>query len=101
MRDEAGGPQRTMADVLELPAPLGRLVTWMMRRGEIGLAGIANHLGQDETAAREMVATLVDRGFVTTVELDEGVGYRAICGARQKRGFPRDVWRALDSEIEE
>ena len=91
----------SMADVLELPDPLRQLVTWMMRRESSDLTGIAEHLGQDEDAARQAVTELADRGFVTEVEAgDGGEEYRARPAGRQKRRAPRDLWGALDDTAE-
>lgn len=81
-----------MADVLELPAPLRDLVTWMMRRDACSLSEIASRLGESETDVHDELAGLIRRGFVTRIDTDR---YQARPAARSRRGMPRGLWQAL------
>jgi hypothetical protein len=53
-----------MAELLGLPEPLGPLLSWMLRQGQVTLAEISAHLQQDELRARELMTALVEKGYV-------------------------------------
>lgn len=82
-----------MADVLELPAPLRDVVTWMMRCDSCALAGIAARLGASESDTRGALAELVERGIVTQID---PVHFRSRPAKRSRRTLPKNLWQALD-----
>jgi len=92
-RKPAGG---SMADVLELSSPLRELVTWMMRRDRCDLSDVAEYLDADESRARRLVDDLVDRGFVTRIEVAGDERFQARPDIRSQRRLPPNLWRALD-----
>jgi hypothetical protein len=93
-------PGLSMADVLDLPDTLRQLVNWMMREDQVGLPQVMAHLGQDATAARATLATLVDKGFVREMQIHGETRYRVRIAPRRRRAVPLNIWQALDEKIE-
>jgi hypothetical protein len=85
-----------MAEALTLPESLRQLVTWMMRQGDVSLAEVTAHIGQDEGTARSMLNTLVKQGFVQATEVEGGSSYRIRLALRRGRKIPEEIWQALD-----
>ena len=92
-RHRAPCTSSSMADVLELPAHLRDVVTWLMRQEMSTLPDIASRLGTSELDARNILAGLIGRGMVTQIGPNQ---FRARPAARSRRGLPRDLWRILD-----
>ncbi len=87
-----------MADVLALPDSLRQIINWMMRRGEVSLAEVAAHVGQDEDAVRTLLGELVEQGFVQKMEVGGEVRYRPRLALRRGRRLPEGIWQALGDE---
>ena len=96
-----------MTDVLTLPDPLRKLITWMTRQGQVSLAEVAAHTGQGEETAGIMLEALIEQGFVQKVE---GRGdpartsksrYRIRFAPRRERQLPEEIWQALDEGAED
>ncbi|MCI0407065.1 MAG: hypothetical protein L0191_00655, partial [Acidobacteria bacterium] len=88
-----------MADVLTLPDALRQLVTWITRRGEVSLADVAAHSGQDMDAARTSVDTLEVQGFVRRIEGEAGLRYGTLLAPKRGRRLPPEVWKGLDQTV--
>jgi DNA-binding IclR family transcriptional regulator len=86
-------PERTMADVLALPDETRTIVTWLVRRREVGLSEVAALLEQDEATAQTLLTDLVEQGFVQEVlnEGEEQPRYRVRLAARRGRQVPLDL----------
>ncbi len=97
-REKAAG--LSMADVLALPDPLRRLMNWLIRAEEVGLADVASRLDQPEESARGIVAELVERGFVRELTVRGEARYRVRLSPTRPRRVPLDVWSALDERVE-
>ncbi len=87
-----------IADALTLPDPLRRLVKWMMRQGEVSLAAVAAHTGQDEGMARTMLDTLLNQDFAQAIETEGGPRYRIRLALRRRRQVSEEIWQALDAK---
>ncbi len=98
-REPATG--RSLADLLELPDALRGLVRWAMRQGEVGVADAAWFLQVDEEAAREVLASLVDRGYLRATESGGQVRYQVYLAAKRGRELPANVWQQLDKKVKE
>ncbi len=53
----------SMTELLALPEPLGPLLSWMLRQGQVSPAEVSAHLQQDEVQARELMSALVEKGY--------------------------------------
>lgn len=89
-----------MADALALPDELRPLVNWMMRRGAVGLAEVTAYTGQDVEVTRRMLETLVEEGFIQTLEVEGEPHYRLQLALRRGRQMPEEIWQALDEQGE-
>jgi hypothetical protein len=87
-----------LTDVLALPDSLRQLTNWMLRRGEVNIAEIAAHVGQDEEAVCTMLEELTDQGFVHEVRAGDEVRYRTQLAVRRGRQLPEEIWQALGDE---
>jgi hypothetical protein len=94
-------PGLTMADVLSLPDDLRRLVNWIVREGDVGLAQVSAFLEQDEANARATLASLIEKGFALEFEIHGENRYRVRLAPRRKHEVPLDIWQALDEKCEE
>ncbi len=97
-RERAAG--LSMADVLALPDQLRRLVNWMIRAEEVGLADVAARLAEPEESARAVLADLVERGFVRELTVRGEARYRVRLSPTRPRRVPLDIWRHLDERVE-
>ncbi len=97
-REKAAG--LSMADLLELPETLRKLVNWVMRQQDVRLAEAAAFLGLDEATSQATLAALVEKGFVRELTVRGEMCYRVRLARKRGRDLPLDVWRALDDRIE-
>ena len=94
-------PGITMADILTMPDALRELINWMMREVEVGLPQVAVHLQKDEPAARTMIASLIEKGFVREIDMKGDLRYRVRLAPKRKRDMPSNIWHALDDKIQD
>ena len=94
-------PGLSMADILALPDSLRRLINWMIREGEVGLTDVVAHIGQDETAARSLLADLTERGFVRETGRRGEARFRVRLAPRRRLEIPLNIWQALEEKTEE
>jgi predicted ArsR family transcriptional regulator len=85
----------TPADLLDLPAPLRRLMNRITREGSLTVAAAAKHLEESEDSAREMLDSLVGNGYLEREEHGEGWVYRTRFGRKRGRKLPGGIWSAL------
>jgi hypothetical protein len=93
-------PGLHLSDLLVLPEALAGVLNWMLRQGCVSLADLTATLGQDEAAAREVLATLIEKGFVREVEMRGETTYRVRLAPKRGRRMPDDLWRALEDKCE-
>ncbi len=98
-REKAAG--LSIADMLVLPEPLQKLLSWMMRQREVTLSELAAHVKEEPEAARGFVAELVEKGFVRELQLPDEPRYRVRLAAKRTRDLPADLWGALDQKVDE
>jgi amino acid permease len=89
-----------MGHALDLPDPEQRLVTWMLRQGEVSLAAVASQTGQGERTARGMLEGLVEQGLVRRLDGPDGVRYRVGLARARGHTLPPKIWQALDPHVE-
>ena len=87
-----------MADVLTLPTPSRQLINWMMRQGEVSLAEMVAHIGQNEDVARAMLEELTEQGFAREIEMEGEIRYRPQFAPKRGRQLSDHIWQALDVE---
>ncbi|MBD2463281.1 P-loop NTPase [Oscillatoria sp. FACHB-1407] len=87
-----------MFDVLTLPEAQRRVVNCIIRRGKATLSEIATSIGQDEAILYPILGTLVEQGFVQTLENEGQLQYRPYMSVKQKRKSSPNLWQALDGE---
>jgi hypothetical protein len=89
----------TMADVLDLPEPLCSALKRMVRGRSLLLSEFAAVLGLTLDEARELAASLVEKGYLIYAERrhsDEAI-YRARFSRVQGRNLPSAIWETLES----
>lgn len=98
-REKAAG--LSMADILDLPDPLRRLMNWLMRQEEADLARVAAYVGEDEAKTRTMLAELGEKGFVRELQISGKLYYRVRLARRRKSQLSLDIWQALETKAGE
>jgi hypothetical protein len=83
-------PERSMVDLLDMPARHRSLQRALLRRGPSTIPALAAHLGVDEATVRDDLAWLADRGFVEewsdgVAGLGGGARWRVTLFARHSR----------------
>ncbi|MCB0033188.1 MAG: hypothetical protein KDE51_04185 [Anaerolineales bacterium] len=89
----------TLLNVLELPEPLVKVLTEVMRHRAMTLTDFAQALGiADEAEAQILADLLVEKGFLRTVkQRQESVAYRVRFDFSTGRGMSSSVWDSFDS----
>ena len=90
----------TPADLLDLSPELRRVVNTITRRGEMSLAEIMLELDMRPSETRELLDTLVEKGFLRTVEVEGELRYKTFFGRREGREMPVSIWDALSEKME-
>lgn len=97
-REKAAG--LSMADVLSLPDALRQLFNWMLRQEDVSLADVIQFTGQSEKKVREMLNTLVEKGFVREMKVGEEYHYKVRLAFKRGQQLPLNIWQALDGKVE-
>ena len=84
-------PERTMADVLELPENLRPIIDYLIEQGESELPEVAAHIGQEETSTHTLLTDLIDKGFVQELVASGKHSYRVRLVSRRRIRFPLDL----------
>jgi amino acid permease len=82
-------------DVLALGETDQRIVSELIRRGEVALADLAIHTGQDQAVVRTRLSSLVEHGYVSEVQAGAEPRYRVRLAPRRQRQVPPHIWQAL------
>lgn len=85
----------TPSDLLDLPPQLSRLMNRITREGEMTVEEAAEHLQESAENARQMLDTLVEKGYLDREERDVGWIYRTRFGRRAGIQLPVGIWSAL------
>jgi hypothetical protein len=89
----------TMVDVLDLPAPLGAVLRYMIRVGALPLSELAARLALTADEARTLGALLVEKGMLTAEAARDGEpAYRVRFAATRCGRLPAGLLEALEEE---
>jgi len=91
----------TPADLLDLSPSLRRLMNRITREGELTVEAAAEYIGESPENTRQMLDTLVEKGYLHREEKEEGVAYRTRFARRRGRELPPGIWSALGKKIQE
>jgi MinD-like ATPase involved in chromosome partitioning or flagellar assembly/DNA-binding transcriptional ArsR family regulator len=91
----------TMFDVLTLPETQRRIVNCIMRQGNVSVAQLALHIGQDEETIYRSLKMLVEQGFIQEFEQGSQTYYRPYMLVKQKRQLPANIWELLGDNVSE
>jgi predicted HTH transcriptional regulator len=87
-----------LSDLLMLPDDIRCLLNWMIRKGQVSLEEVRVFLGNDDAAARRLLADVQDRGYVREIELRGNLFYRVRLAPKRGREVPPNLWQALEEE---
>jgi len=93
-------PGITMSDVLDLPDALRDIINWMIRGKEVTFAQVVARLGNDERAARKMLDSLLEKGYIREIDMKGQIHYRVRLAPKQKRDVPSNLWNALNDKTD-
>jgi predicted ArsR family transcriptional regulator len=91
----------TPADLLDLSPELRRIVNTITRRREMSLAEIVLEMDMRPSEVRELLDTLVEKGFLKALEVKGELRYKTFFAPRRGREVPLNVWDALSDKMEE
>lgn len=91
----------TPADLLELSAPLRKLLRRIIRHGHITADEAAEHLQESPANTGKMLDKLVEKGYLEREAQKEGWVYRIRFGHKRGRQLPAGIWSALGQRIKE
>lgn len=93
-------PGLDMGNILDLPDDLREIITWMLRESHVDLSQMTAHLGKDEAAARAMIDSLLDKGYIREIDMKGQVQYRVRLKPKRKVNMPSNLWKALEDKTE-
>ncbi|MGB8645551.1 MAG: hypothetical protein WCF84_09955 [Anaerolineae bacterium] len=91
-------PGLTMSDILTMPDSLSRLINWMMRQGQVDVAGVAGFMGEDEKNAYSTLSSLIGKGFIREIDLRGVTYYRVRLAPKKARKIPANLWKAIEDK---
>lgn len=90
----------TPADLLDLSPELRRIVNTITRRREMSLTEIVLELDMKPSEARDLLDTLVEKGFLKVFEAKGEPHYKTFFAPRRAREVSLNVWDALSEKVE-
>ena len=88
-----------MSELLDLRTPQRRFMLELTKVGQATSTALSHKLEMDEESVKEMIETLVDRGYINEI-LGEGEKRYDVAIARKKpRKLPLDIWGALEKKL--
>ena len=94
-------PGLDMANILDLPDSTREIIIWMLREAHVDMAQMTAHLGKDEAAARAMIDSLLDQGYVREIDIKGQVQYRVRLKPKRKVNMPSNLWQALEDKTDQ
>ncbi len=91
-------PGLTMTDIFAMPDSSCRLLSWMLRQGEVDVESVARFEKQDERAARNTLSGFIQEGYVREIALNGKTVYRVRLAPKQNRKMPSNLWKALEDK---
>lgn len=91
VRQPAPAADTALLDVLDLPDDTRRLLTWIVRRGEVTVRDVATRLATGEREARAMLERLARDGRIAARRDGADVRYLAHLGRRRAQHLPGAV----------
>jgi len=89
-----------LSGLLDLPTAQRQVMEQIIRRGEVSYSDLAQRTRKDEQALQVVLKALTAQGFVRVVETPGGKRYRAQLMPKRGRELPKEIWRALEGELE-
>jgi len=86
----------SMIDIFTLPDSLRHLLSWMLRKGEVTVQEVAQHLKQEESIVIPMLEELVEDGMIRVRQVGEERRYRVLLAHKSNRRVSKDIWSVLD-----
>jgi len=88
-----------MTDLLDLRAPLRRILLELTKIGRASPAELSEKLGMEEESVKGMVETLIERGYINEA-VEKGEKKYEVSMARKKpKKVPLDIWGALEKKV--
>ena len=89
-------PGLTMSDIFALPDSSCRLLSWMIRQGQVDVETVARFLEQDEKSAGLTLSNLVKAGYVREIALPGQTAFRVRLAQKQNRKGASNLWKAIE-----
>ncbi len=91
-------PGLDMTDILDMPDNLREIINWMLRNTYVDLQQLTARMDNDEQKARDMLNTLLDKGYIREIDMKGHVQYRVRLKPKRKHNMPSNLWKALDDK---
>ncbi|VVB70666.1 Uncharacterised protein [uncultured archaeon] len=89
----------TMAELLDLRAPLRSIVLELTKSGNSTSSDLSARMGIDEEALIKKLDTLKEMGYVNELVENGEKKYEVVMAGRQPRKVPLDIWSALEKKV--
>ncbi len=90
-----------VSDLLELPRTMRTLMNRVIRDKEITVEAAAEHVDETPEKAKELLDTLVEKGYLLREEQESGPIYRVYYGRTHPSEIPGSLWAALEEKLED
>jgi hypothetical protein len=99
LQDEIDAQERqdgiSPVDLLDMPAPLAKIVKLIVRRNGMKLENIAEAVNQSAEDVQNTLAELVQKGYVREVKVKQDVWYKARFAQKRSRTLSSSFWALL------
>ena len=86
------------ADLLDLSPELRSTIQLIMRHKQVSLSEITLELDMKPSEVRQLLDTLVDKGYLKTYDVEGEPHYRTFLAPKRGRKVPVNIWDALSDK---
>jgi DNA-binding MarR family transcriptional regulator len=97
--EEEKEEESTMMDTLNLSAPSRKIMTTIIRRGELSLAEIAAEMKSTPREVEPLLNALLEKKFLQVEGSGDHRRYKPSLGRKRRRRIPIDIWDTLDGKL--
>ena len=86
----------SIGDLLTLPEPERKLVTWIIQQHDVSLAEATDYMKQEDETVWNMLNSLCDLGFLEEFDVEGEKRFRCHLPCKKSTELPQKIWRNLD-----
>jgi GTP-dependent phosphoenolpyruvate carboxykinase len=92
---EKKSPEKTIADIINLPDDQRQLVNWISHQKKVTLAEVVVYRNLTEEETQQHLQTLIKQGFIQEINESDSIYYQPRFGGKQKSKLSQNIWDKL------